>query len=84
MHKRQAQAALLVREHTLAADYEGFPHATTMATFPPAVHDVFNFDDLLTPDERDNPAPRAQLHGARRPTLHVRGFLACMQWTPCF
>lgn len=24
-----------------------------MANFPPAAHDVFHFDDLLTQDERD-------------------------------
>jgi hypothetical protein len=24
-----------------------------MATFPPAVHDVFHFDDLLTGEEKD-------------------------------
>ena len=33
--------------------YDGFQHAQTMASFPPAAHDVFRFDDLLTQDERD-------------------------------
>ena len=33
--------------------YEGFQHAQTMASFPPAAHDVFRFDDLLTQEERD-------------------------------
>ena len=35
-----------------AASYPGFTQATTMASFPPAAHDVFHLDDLLTPDER--------------------------------
>ena len=35
-----------------AAAYPGFTQATTMAVFPPAAHDVFCLDDLLTPAER--------------------------------
>lgn len=49
----QPSGAQLLREATLATtNYEGFPYAQTMATFPPAVHDVFLFDDLLTPEEK--------------------------------
>lgn len=35
-----------------ASSYPGFTQATTMAAFPPAAHDVFCLDDLLTPEER--------------------------------
>lgn len=43
-----------MRQLTLATPgYEGFQYAQTMATFPPASHDVFRFDDLLTQEERD-------------------------------
>ena len=34
-------------------DYDNFPHAQTMANFPPASHDLFNFDQLLSKDEKD-------------------------------
>ncbi|BDA45206.1 Glutaryl-CoA dehydrogenase, mitochondrial [Coccomyxa sp. Obi] len=51
--KEQPSSAQLLREATLATtNYEGFPYAQTMASFPPAVHDVFLFDDLLTPEEK--------------------------------
>ena len=50
----EASGAQLRREATLATtNYEGFPYAQTMANFPPAVHDVFLFDELLTPEEKD-------------------------------
>ena len=36
-----------------SSSYPGFPQATTMTqAFPPAVHDVFALDDLLTADEK--------------------------------
>ncbi len=51
--KEQPTGTQLLREATLATtNYEGFPYAQTMANFPPAVHDVFLFDDLLTPEEK--------------------------------
>lgn len=35
-------------------EYDNFPEAQPMSSFPPAVHDVFRFgDDLLTEEERD-------------------------------
>ena len=42
------------RRETRAAEggYEGFPQAQTMASFPPAVSDVFRFDELLSAEER--------------------------------
>ena len=43
MQRQEARAAL---------DYEGFPQAQTMASFPPAVSDVFRFDELLSDEER--------------------------------
>ena len=45
----------MLSEETRAQDegYEGFQHAQTMAAFPPAAHDVFFFDELLTEEERD-------------------------------
>ena len=33
--------------------YEGFQYAQTMSSFPPAAHDVFRFDELLSQEERD-------------------------------
>ena len=45
---------MLERQSTLSTPgYEGFQYAQTMASFPPAAHDVFRFDDLLTQEERD-------------------------------
>ena len=34
-------------------EYDNFPHAQTMANFPPATHDLFDFDQLLTEQEKD-------------------------------
>jgi hypothetical protein len=31
----------------------GFPQAQTMTTFPRAAFDVFDLDEMLTPEERD-------------------------------
>lgn len=51
---QESTGAQLKGEATLATtNYEGFPHAQTMANFPPAAHDVFHFDDLLSPEEKD-------------------------------
>lgn len=47
-----AQAAPTAATSSSSTSYPGFPDADTMAVFPPAVHDVFRLDDLLTPDER--------------------------------
>jgi hypothetical protein len=48
------QKDVLERQPTLSTPgYEGFQYAQTMASFPPAAHDVFRFDDLLTQEERD-------------------------------
>ena len=48
------QKDILERQPTLSTPgYEGFQYAQTMASFPPAAHDVFRFDDLLTQEERD-------------------------------
>lgn len=38
---------------TEGTEYENFPHAQTMASFPPAAHDLFDFDQLLSEEERD-------------------------------
>ncbi len=35
------------------AGYEGFTQAQTMSEFPPATHDVFALDELLTEEEKD-------------------------------
>jgi len=45
-------AAAATTTITTAAAYPGFAEATTMAAFPPAAHDAFALDDLLTPAER--------------------------------
>lgn len=37
---------------TESTPYDNFPQAQTMANFPPAVHDLFEFDQLLTEEER--------------------------------
>ena len=34
-------------------EYDNFPYAQTMANFPPASHDLFNFDQLLSEEEKD-------------------------------
>ena len=34
-------------------EYDNFPHAETMASFPPAEHDLLSFDELLTKEEKD-------------------------------
>ena len=34
-------------------EYDNFPHAQTMASFPRAVHDLLGFDQLLNEQERD-------------------------------
>lgn len=48
-----AEHASVQRQEARAApDYEGFPQAQTMASFPPAVSDVFRFDELLSDEER--------------------------------
>lgn len=35
------------------AGYEGFTEAQTMSAFPPATHDVFALDELLTEEEKE-------------------------------
>ncbi|KAK9820949.1 hypothetical protein WJX81_003664 [Elliptochloris bilobata] len=40
------------RDVRAVEEYEGFPQAQTMVIFPPAVSDVFRFDDLLSAEER--------------------------------
>lgn len=34
------------------SEYDNFPQAQTMSSFPAAVHDLFRFDELLTEEER--------------------------------
>ena len=34
-------------------EYDNFPQAQTMSHFPPAVHDLFDFDGLLTDEEKE-------------------------------
>ena len=50
--------------------YEGFQYAQTMSSFPPAAHDVFRFDELLTQEERDI-------------RYRTRAFMVCLQLAPC-
>ena len=53
-HCAEPSAVLLQHEtRAEAAEYDNFPHAQTMASFPPAVHDLLNFDQLLSEQERD-------------------------------
>ncbi len=56
-YSRTGSAAPISQQPTLATSsgtpYDNFPQAQTMANFPPAVHDLFNFDQLLTEDEKD-------------------------------
>ena len=50
---------------------ETFPQARTMASFPPAVHDLLQIDALLSPEERATRyAVRAFM--VRLPTLSER------------
>ena len=37
---------------TTSQEYYNFPHAQTMASFPPPAHDAFSFSDLLTEEEQ--------------------------------
>ena len=48
-------ATSITRQDTRAdsTEYDNFPQAQTMANFPPAVHDLLNFDQLLSQEERD-------------------------------
>lgn len=43
----------LEKNDVLAEAYVGFPQAQTMASFPRAAFDVFDLDDMLTPEERE-------------------------------
>ena len=56
MSQRCAEPSAVLLPHETraeAAEYDNFPHAQTMASFPPAVHDLLNFDQLLNEQERD-------------------------------
>ncbi|CAL5230083.1 g13540 [Coccomyxa viridis] len=44
---------LQMRPTLATPGYEGFQYAQTMSSFPPAAHDVFRFDELLSQEERD-------------------------------
>ena len=52
-HDADESNSLQIAPTLATPGYEGFQHAQTMASFPPAAHDVFRFDDLLTQEERD-------------------------------